>query len=696
MSTHALHGPPLRRTGRTTVMWQMLGLLVFLLLLSGQAMAQISYTVGQYGIDTLNYNGWQYIQGYSGPSRFGGYGFTCNFQRSDGTTYSYTQDATTRTVNGNTVTNSYPWGNAIITFTQDPNNSSNLDMQCTLQNTTGDTLTEGYSEALSFQWPIATPDAYDARFGHLILQNQPRYISTADGPGAIMINLTTYGVLTICDDTDPTIQDYTGGLCGGDYLEVHFEAPILAGQSGTQNVSLRFSPANADPSILTLAGDIYQRFDAAYPLMWNWPNRSMVGCDFLSSAPPHPSNGLNPRGWFNNDDTIDVTTQTGLANFQSRMLSRVQSEISVMQQYNIQGVIIWDIEGQEMYQPISYVGSPDKVFNIAPEMAYMGTHNLCVADEIFQDFRNAGFKVGVCLRPQDYEGTDENYYQMLPANPTQELLNKIAYAYNRWGCTMFYIDSTVTGQYGSGGNSLNCEPLLSTIMQQYPDILIAPENQTAKYYAYCPPYDQLNYDPPGTSAHPQIVEEWNGAATMLKMYNYTSSNYAGVMASIQSGDILIGNSWYADPDMVAGATLLTDMGARPTVSITSPAPGTQVLDTQPLQIDATAACTGKTLQEVDFYAGPIEIGTATTAPYTYSWSGYAANTSYNLYAKAITTDGCSAVSTPVKVSIVTGNNCVAPTFSLRSGLYIGAYSVSISTDHRGGDDSVYHRWHHAE
>ncbi len=53
-----------------------------------------------------------------------------------------------------------------------------------------------------------------------------------------------------------------------------------------------------------------------------------------------------------------------------------------------QGILIWDIEGQEFVHPTTYIGDP-RVFEsgYAPEMN-------AVANEMFAVFRDAGYRVG--------------------------------------------------------------------------------------------------------------------------------------------------------------------------------------------------------------------------------------------------------------------------------------------------------------
>ena len=84
-----------------------------------------------------------------------------------------------------------------------------------------------------------------------------------------------------------------------------------------------------------------------------------------------------------------------------------------------------------------------------------------------------------------------------------ELLEKIEYAYERWGCTLFCVDSACDKQ-----GALTAD-VFRTIHQRYPGILLLPENETLRYYAYGSP--ELVPTPqrdPGTP--PSVREVYGG------------------------------------------------------------------------------------------------------------------------------------------------------------------------------------------
>ncbi|AHM62227.1 Kelch repeat-containing protein [Flammeovirgaceae bacterium 311] len=102
------------------------------------------------------------------------------------------------------------------------------------------------------------------------------------------------------------------------------------------------------------------------------------------------------------------------------------------------------------------------------------------------------------------------------------------------------------------------------------------------------------------------------------------------------------------PDQVS-VTVNAAANELPAVSITSPANGTDFTAPTTITITASASDTDGTISKVEFYEGANKLGEDTTSPYSYTWSGVAAN-SYSLTAKAI--DNSSGTGTSAVVNIV--------------------------------------------
>ena len=131
----------------------------------------------------------------------------------------------------------------------------------------------------------------------------------------------------------------------------------------------------------------------------------------------------------------------------------------------------------------------------------------------------------------------------------------------------------------------------------------------------------------------------------------TQKWFDGLVTALKRGDIAFADpgGWWAMPDFIMNA--YAEAGALPTVSLTSPRPGTSFAAASPVTMTASASCEGKKISKVEFFAGPVKIGQTTTAPYKLVWSGCQVKLDYNLYAKAWTPDGCTAVSGPVAITI---------------------------------------------
>lgn len=268
---------------------------------------------------------------------------------------------------------------------------------------------------------------------------------------------------------------------------------IWPGQSDAFTVSLRFAPSGTPTA--SIASDVYKNWAAAYPPTLNWPDRRIIGTVYLASSPqgnPSVAGGYpnNPRRYFNdsNASNFDVRTTTELAKFQTRILQQAQSNVQNLQKLNAQGAITWDIEGEQYPQMTSYVCEPDQIAQIAPEMESVINNSsspyngMKLDDAYFKIIRNAGFRVGVCVRPQHFtlyaNGTASQVY-LSSSQVVSELIRKVQYAHNRWGATLFYVDSSVD----SNGGALD-PSIFQQVTAAVPGSLLIPEETSPRDYAY--------------------------------------------------------------------------------------------------------------------------------------------------------------------------------------------------------------------
>lgn len=359
----------------------------------------------------------------------------------------------------------------------------------------------------------------------------------------------------------------------------YYEAPITPGQTQHLTYYLRFGAAT--DKVATLAPEAFNSYRAAFPNLVNWPDRRPIGNWFISEGTKHSS--LNPRGYMW-DPTMDVSNHPS---FRAAVLAQANQIIGRMNAMTPkpQGIIVWDLEGQEFVHSFTYVGYPSNLPVLAPEMD-------SVADEVFSTLRAAGYRVGVTVRPQQFgTGTtlpstcvySSNYNQSdkfikLDAAPPYRgyvctapntwtvasmsqpyaqtdtdddsallanLEKKIAYARSRWNATLFYIDSTVW----VNGNSMYAS-IFRTLAQEFPDVLLIPEEQTDYHYGTSAPYDQANMGVYQTPTSAKNV--YPGAFTVINVADANFTNptvMQGLVNGVSGGDILLFRAFYGAPEI---------------------------------------------------------------------------------------------------------------------------------------------------
>jgi hypothetical protein len=294
-------------------------------------------------------------------------------------------------------------------------------------------------------------------------------------------------------------------------------------------------------------GDALRDYRLKYPETLDWKDRRPIGTLFL--ARDNTKWRSNPRGWFN-DPNIDVFSSRGLSEFRQQVMAYADQSVALMKEMNAQGMIVWDLEGQQFPHPrASYVGDPTQLARIAPEM------ELC-ADEFFARFTSQGFRVGVCIRPQKIVfRSDGSFSQQEFVLDSQAIFNeldrKIAYARTRWNCSLFYVDSN----FGFWNLGLYDATIFEKLQKKYPTILLIPEHQDRRYFAYTAPY----YDVwgrekwPGTrSTAKEHRQVYPGAFSVINVMNSTEEEAAGLRSdliqAVRSGDILMYSTWWRCPE----------------------------------------------------------------------------------------------------------------------------------------------------
>lgn len=265
-----------------------------------------------------------------------------------------------------------------------------------------------------------------------------------------------------------------------------------------------------------------------------WPDRRPIASLVLATAAAGwPS---NPRGWFI-DPSINVTTPQGVAQFHERLLKWADTSIGIMRSMDAQGMLTWDIEGEQYPHRTTYVGDPRLAGTLDPEIAG-------VMDEYFRRFRTAGFRVGLTVRPQQLLITNDgkSARQVLPSDPASILIAKIRYAQARWGATIFYVDSN----WGRTGVLPLSAAVMEAVARAVPAILLIPEHKTPGYFSVTAPYSDMRDMFWGT---PGIIRWLYPHA--FSVISVGDGNVLGrreqLAKQVSNGDVILFRGWFPDP-----------------------------------------------------------------------------------------------------------------------------------------------------
>ncbi len=493
---------------------------------------------GPGGLTTLQYQGVNLLADGTLSAQ------TITLQNADGTTTqgSTTPTATTYDPAAHRLTQTYPWGTVACRYVPA---GSRLNLAVSVTDTSPQTLQQLTLQLLAIRFPAMPKDWV------------PNYVYVGSNTGDPTVITAHYGsgALAVCNEdvagkpllvgfpgradftSRPIVVSTAKGWVLSPYLDPYIARPIAPGATDTYHLSLRFGASGSSEK--TLAGDVLARFAGAYPQTLHWPDHRAIGALHLSEMETNTHSATNPSGWFA-DPTVDVVSPAGKTQFRARLMKYAGDSIKVLQDTHAQGMIVWDIEGQQYPQPTSYIGDPRLLPTLSPAMD-------ADADAFFSAFRKAGFRVGLCIRPQQLtRQADGGYAQEEPATDAQIvalLVDKIRYANRRWGCTLFYCDS-------NGDPNV---PYAPTIFQQVTQriaalgiqALIMPEHQDTRYYAYTAPYDELRG---GVTQTPQAIKDvYPGAFTALYVPDGdVDKNRAALVQGVKGGDVLLFRGWWPD------------------------------------------------------------------------------------------------------------------------------------------------------
>jgi hypothetical protein len=448
-----------------------------------------------------------------------------------------------------TVTTTYAWGGLQCVYTV---SGDHLQIEVRLTNTSSKTVRDFMFELMQLRFP-SMPAGYDGNVGftsHTV--GGPLMFPVAYSSGMLVVtsddvttpvmaampwalNRPTSTIFPLIVNTG--LPDmYSNSL-------PHADAPIAPGQTRVMQFSLRFGPAGSDP--LAMAADLFATYRATFPRILDWPDSRSIGTVFLSNS--GQGWAKNPRGWFN-DSSLDVTTTAGKADLRQRFLDTADRCIANLQTMDSQGIVAWDIEGGEFPHAITYIGDPRIAETLAPELDG-------ILDEFFRRFRDAGLRVGVTIRPQQFsKDASGNGHQDEVADFAALLDAKVTYAKQRWGATLFYVDSN------GDANSPMDATAFRQLAAKHSDVLFIPEMKTPLYHSFSAPYQRLDVNTTTSTPARMLAVYPDALSTIYVPDGDIDANHAALVESVRRGDILMYRAWFNDSANPKVKAIYTEAG----------------------------------------------------------------------------------------------------------------------------------------
>ncbi len=279
-----------------------------------------------------------------------------------------------------------------------------------------------------------------------------------------------------------------------------------------------------------------------------WKDRRPIAQYFISQAQFITKD--NPSGYLNKE--VNITTPEGKESFKDLLMSSADRWISILKENNVQGMIVWDLEGYSQAGMV-YVGDPRVLPEYAPEMDV-------VAEGFFKKFVDAGIRTGVTIRPNRIfriEGEAAiakwgkwGYTFQRESKVVPELSSMITYAKRRFGCTIIYMDSnsytTDDTKDNFNPNAIITAAMLKELRKLHPDVMIIPEHPVAGGHEWTVQYRELRGGWTGTPD--AELQKYPGAFSVLSLGGgkeyMLEQNWETLVNSIAQGDTAFIYGWY--------------------------------------------------------------------------------------------------------------------------------------------------------
>jgi hypothetical protein len=285
---------------------------------------------------------------------------------------------------------------------------------------------------------------------------------------------------------------------GGDKLVVDNVPAAMALAPGGEiafSVDVQVGSAGSDP--YQLAEDAVAAYRAAHPMRLNWLDRRPILRLYFgggTTAEEALKNLQNPDA---------VVPPTPDPKFREQILKKFSAAVESARAIDAQGYILWDLEGDTFPHATTYIGDPRLIRLLDPQMDL-------VIDEGMKLLKDAGLHVGLTLRPSrvifDEQKKTASHSYTVAAEPFRELDAKVQYARERWGATMFYIDTNFFwrpyGEQKVWKAGQIAPDVWQRLQAKYPDTLFIPEFGNPVDFTYTAPYGEADMGDWGT---PELV-----------------------------------------------------------------------------------------------------------------------------------------------------------------------------------------------
>ncbi|UMP05583.1 glycoside hydrolase family 48 protein [Amycolatopsis sp. EV170708-02-1] len=168
----------------------------------------------------------------------------------------------------------------------------------------------------------------------------------------------------------------------------------------------------------------------------------------------------------------------------------------------------------------------------------------------------------------------------------------------------------------------------------------------------------------------RITQLWNGTYTQsggaVSVRGADWQRGIGPGASVQFGfnAAKTGTANRVPADFKVNGVSCAGPNTAPAVRLTKPENNAAFAVSSPIELAASAADSDGSVSSVEFYAGTTRLGSDTTAPFEYTWTGATAG-EYSVTARAIDNLGAATVSAPVAVRVLAAPTVVATPSTVR-------------------------------